>query len=83
MSDDGNDTTPTIAPVRSTPTCPHCPRDLELRIEQKANGKVHVALTCPRHGSFPRGWRPKFLDNARAQAWAERQRQRQQHHNPR
>lgn len=65
---------PVVQSQRSTPTCPQCARDLEARVEMRANGKVHIALTCPRHGSFPNGWRPKFLDHARAMAWANRQR---------
>ena len=66
-----------IAEQRTTPACPKCARDLEARIEMRMNGKVHIALTCARHGSFPQGWRPKFLDATRAQVWAERERQRQ------
>lgn len=69
----------TIQPQPATPTCPHCFRDLEMRAEMRAaNGHVRVTLACPRHGSFPRGWRPKFLDTARAAQWAARERARQQ-----
>lgn len=69
---------PRIAAQPASPTCPRCFRDLEARVEAKANGKVHIALTCAVHGSFPQGWRPKFLDHARAAQWAARQRQLQQ-----
>lgn len=63
-----------VKTVRATPTCPRCNRDLEARVEMKQNGRVTIALTCTRHGSFPNGWRPKFLDYARAMQWAARQR---------
>lgn len=61
--------------VRPSPTCPICYRDLEVRVEARGGGKVHIALACVRHGSFPKGWRPKFIDHARAAAWAARQQQ--------
>lgn len=67
-----------ITPTRPTPTCPICTRDLEARVEAKVNGRISIALVCARHGSFPHGWRPKFIDATVGEAWVARQRQRQQ-----
>lgn len=67
-----------IQAVRPSPICPRCARDLEARVEMRVNGKVSIALTCARHGSFPQGWRSKFLDETQAATWAVRQRQLKQ-----
>lgn len=74
MSDDA----PRVQAQPTTPTCPQCHRDLELRVETRINGRVHVALACARHGSFPQGWQPKFLGTAQAMRWAAQRRAIQQ-----
>jgi len=72
MNDDSANA-PTIE--RPGPTCPICFRDLEMRVELRTKtGKVAVALTCARHGSFPNGWQSALNDTARAARWAERRR---------
>jgi hypothetical protein len=63
----------------NTPTCPRCGRDLMLTTEGRtASGKWSVALMCSVHGTFPSGWRNKFLDRTRAEIWAHKQRQLRQ-----
>ena len=73
MSDEANDNA-TQGITYPAPTCPHCYRDLEMRVEMRHAGKVHVALACARHGSFPNGWQPKLTSAGYAARWAERQR---------
>lgn len=69
--------TPAVTATTAPYTCPRCHRDLEMRVEARMNGKVHIALVCPRHGSFPGGWKRKFLDATAAQVWAARRRAEQ------
>ena len=75
MSDNTANDKPIVERAMSTPCCPKCARELEMRAEMRnRRGQVEVALVCPRHGSFPSGWRPKFLDHTQAELWALRQR---------
>lgn len=79
MTADGNGTpaTPTVHASTGEALCPRCNRALEMRAEGRIAGKLQIALACPRHGSFPSGWRRKFLDATSAQVWAARERERQ------
>lgn len=52
-----------IEPPRQIPTCPKCGRDLDLVVEDRnKTGKVQIALVCPKHGSFPSGWKTTFAN---------------------
>ena len=47
--------------VRRTVLCPRCSREMMLQPMIRANGRVVVEMRCPKHGTFPRGWREAFI----------------------
>jgi hypothetical protein len=73
MSDANDDPKQANIVSAPAPTCPLCFRDLEMRVEMQHAGKIHVALACARHGSFPNGWQPRLTSHGRALQWATRQ----------
>lgn len=41
--------------------CPKCNRDLEMIVEARVGGQVHVVFKCPKHGTLPEGWQKQLL----------------------